>query len=70
MSTNLYPGGATKLPILVESDFDQPFLLQMIAREPEELLYRSVYKALYGEAVAQAEHPSTERSTTTSREKP
>ena len=58
MSSNLHTNVAAKLPILVESDFDQSFLLEMIAEEPDETLYRSVYKALYAEEPSGADAPA------------
>lgn len=49
-----HPG---KLPALVESDFDQTRLLQLIAEEPDEPLYRTVYKALYADEHAGSRPP-------------
>lgn len=49
MTFNPHTEGAGKLPALVEFDFDAGFLLRMIAQEPDEPLYRTIYKALYGD---------------------
>ena len=62
MSTSLHTNVAAKLPILVESDFDQFLLLSLISREPDEPLYRTVYKALYAEETIRVDAPPLEQS--------
>lgn len=47
MSTHQPQTSANRLSILVETDFDRIFLLSKIEQEPDEPLYRAVYKALY-----------------------
>lgn len=38
---------SNKLSVLVETDFDRNRLLVLMEEEPQDSLYRSVYKALY-----------------------
>ena len=56
MNTHQPQTGASRLSILVETDFDRIFLLSKIEQEPDEPLYRAVYKALYLSEPAASDH--------------